>query len=207
MRVFLSFCLSIILLVIFVPYSLASEEETEGPVQERLHDLRERRNATIENFERRLDELRQKRDDLRERVATRQAQNRQNVVSRIKTVFGNILSRFDAAMARLDKLADRIASRIDKLKERGVDTSIAEAKLAEAEKAGLAANSAINNAKLAVEAIDASSVSVKDAVHAATPAVKDAKKALFDYHKALVAVLRELKAAASLREGTNGASE
>lgn len=175
-----------------------TELEGSSSVQEHLMIMREKRLEIKEKFQ-------EKRENIREKIATRQAQNRQRVVERIKTVFGKILNRLDAALVRLDKIADRIATRADKLKARGVDTSAAESKLAEAEKAGAVASDAISNAKLAVEAIDASSLGVKDAVHAGAQAVRDTKKALFNYHKALVVAVRELKAAADLREGTDSA--
>lgn len=44
------------------------------------------------------------------------------------------------------------------------------------------------------------------AVEAAKEALRDSKKELFDYHKALVATLVELKASRSLREGTGAAT-
>lgn len=200
------FFLPIFLLIIFSRTSVfAHTESFIESAADRLSEMREKRMEIQEKYQQRKEEFRQRRENLRERVATRQAVSRQKVIERIKIVFGNILDRLDKALARLDKIAERIATRIDKLKEKGVDTSAAEAKLADAEVMGAAAAGAISDAKLKVEQIDSSSLAVKDAVHAASEAVKGAKAALFDYHKALVAALRELKASRDLREGTESA--
>lgn len=199
------FFLLLFLLIIFSRTSVfANTESFSESAADRLNEMREKRMEIQEKYQQRREKFRQSRENLRERVATRQAASRQKVIERIKVVFGNILDRLDKALARLDKIAERIATRIDKLKEKDVDTSAAEAKLADAEVAGAAAAGAISDAKLKVEQID-SSATVKDAVHAASEAVKGAKAALFSYHKALVAVLRELKASRDLREGTESA--
>lgn len=207
------------LLAIFVSASVVSlcsasliyaQGTTTNSVENRLQEMREKRAQVIQNREQKMDELRQRqeerRDQVIERLATREAQIRERTVSRIKHVFANILNRFNAALGRLDKIAQRIASRIDKLKAKGVNTAGAEAALASAEQKGSAAALAISNAKSQIEAVDASSSSVRDAVHSAVNATRDAKQALKDYHKALVEALRQLKAANALREGTESAN-
>lgn len=195
-------------------FAQARVESTRGgEVGEHLRELREKRlkiGERIDEKRGKLDEKRdkldKKRQEVGERVATKQAEGRLKAIEKIKGSFAKILQRFDAAMVRLDRLAERIASRIDKLKGRGVDTKVAEAKLVEAEKAGATVARAIADAKAAVSAIDVESATVREAVDAAKEAVSGVKKALFDYHKALVAAIVELKASAELREGT-GESE
>jgi len=71
--------------------------------------------------------------------------------------------------------------------------------LVAAESLGATASSAIDNAKLKVDAIDPESTSVKDAVMTAKDAVKSAKQALKDYHQGLVKAIRLLKASSDLR--------
>lgn len=166
--------------------------------QEKLQLLREKREEISENRQ-------EKREEFKERVATSQAQARLRVVENIQRIFSKILKRFEAALARLDKIADRIATRIDKLKDKGVNTSAAQTQLAEAEVLGALAQTAIGDAQAAIDGINVQSVTVRDAVHAARSAVVSAKEALKNYHKALVEAIRELKAAASLREGTGSA--
>jgi DNA repair exonuclease SbcCD ATPase subunit len=176
---------------------LAQGDEHPGDnIQDRLEDLREKRD---ENKQRRQDRLEELRRDVREKVATRQAQAKTRVLEKIKEIFGKIINRYNAALARLDTISERIASRIDKLNEKGVDTSEAEAKLFEAEEAGFAAQGLIEDAKASVDAIDTSSDSVRDFVQVAKGAVRSAKKGLFDYHKALVETIRLLKASSDLR--------
>jgi len=204
---FIKFTLLVLFVTVFIlgtsnssVYSqLDSSSANHNPFQKRLGTLKQKRL-----------ELKEKRDtkiqDFKEKVATRQSELRTKTVNRIKTYFSKILRRLTAAQTRLDKIEDRIASRIDKLKEKGVDTSKAEAALIQAENAGSAAASAIDNAQLEIGAIDAQSATVREAVSAAKTAVKQAKQALVSYHKALVAAIRQLKASADLREGTGSAN-
>lgn len=170
--------------------------------RDRLSDLRELRQEKLDQIRARYEE---RREEIKEKVATRQAEARQRVVERIKKVFAKILKRFEAALTRLDRLAERIATRIDKLKDKGVDTTVAENKLAEAEAFGSAAAQAIVDSQAAIDAIDSSSTTVRDAVGAARDTVRGAKRALKNYHKALVEAIRELKAARDLREATEDA--
>ncbi len=159
--------------------------------------------TTLQEVKERRQELRQ---DIRENVEINKAGSaaaglKAKAVEAIKTAFERILSRFDAALVRLDKISNRMATRIDKLTAKGVDTSAAKAALLSAENSGAAAKAAIDKAKADVAAIDPSS-SVKDAVHAALASVKAAKDSLKSYQKALVLVVRDLKSASGLKEGS-----
>ena len=174
--------------------------EENGGVRARLEVLREKR-----------EEFRQLKQDIKSqvglngKVASEAAGIRQKTVSGIKAVFENILSRFDAALLRLDNIANRIASRLDKLSAGGVNTSAAQAALLNAENLGASAKKSIDKAKLDVAAIDASSATVRDAVHTAVASVKSAKTALQSYQKSLVTALRNLKAVNNSKEGSSGA--
>jgi len=179
--------------------SSSPDSQDQESFQGKLDKLRERRIDRKQNLEERHEKLQQNRQETREKIATKTAEIRKRVISKIKSVFLKILRRHEAALARLDKIAERIASRIDKLKERGVDTTEAETALVLTESLGAAASSAIDNAKLKVDAIDPESASVKDAVMTAKDAVKGAKQALKDYHKGLVGAIRLLKASSDLR--------
>ena len=199
-------CSSLVLVLASISVTFAQTQNTNfDRFEDRLKELRVDRQRKLEELKEKQQELLQKRQDLKEKISTRQAELRQRTVARIKSVFTKILKRYNAALARLDKIAERIATRIDKLKARGVDTTTAQAKLTEAEGLGTAAAQAIADAQAQVSAIDENSATVKDAVHTATTAMKSAKRALFDYHKGLVAAIRELKAAAALKEGTRSA--
>lgn len=194
--------LPILLAVSIFAFSLTPvfAENLPGGIQARLEQLRQNREK--------LQEIRQdiKSDvGLRNSVASGTAQLRQRAVDTIKTVFVAILSRFDAALLRLDNIASRMASRIDKLTARGINTSAAQAALLQAETAGANAKQAIDKAKADVGAIDSSSTTVRQAVQVAVNSVKAAKSALKVYQTALVSVLKDLKAAAGLKEGSTSA--
>ena len=205
-KTLLSVILAIFLCVWSVGAVLAQSTNTSATnAQEKLQELRLNREELKKQNQERQEQRITVRDDFKERVATKQAEVKQRVVEKIKTIFTKILERLNAALARLDKIAERIASRIDKLKAKGINTAVAEAKLAEAEKLGAAAATAIDSAQAQINAIDSSSTNVREALHAAQEAIRSARKALFDYHKALVTAIRELKAAATLREGTSEA--
>ena len=211
-EIFLPFLLAF--LVSLTVYSLCSAglvfAQNGETVSGRLENVRQKRQEILERQrEKRQDiseNIQQRRQDIREKIATKQAQLRERAVSRIKSVFSKILRRYNAALIRLDKIAGRIATRIDKLKARGVDTSAAEAALLNAESKGSAAAVAIDNAQAQIDAIDPSSLTVKDAVHVARNAISDAKRALREYHKALVDAITKLKASRDLREGTQSAN-
>ncbi len=174
--------------------------EENGGVRARLEVLREKR----EEF-RQLKQNVKSQVGLNGKVASEAAGIRQKTVSGIKAVFENILSRFDTALLRLDNIANRIASRLDKLSAGGVNTSAAQAALLNAENLGASAKKSIDKAKSDVAAIDASSATVRDAVHTAVASVRDAKVALQSYHKSLVTALRNLKSLNNSKEGSSGA--
>lgn len=181
-------------------FAQSSSGEEHGGIRARLETLREKR-----------EELREFKQDIKSqiglngKVASEAAGLRQKVVINIKAVFENILLRFDVALLRLDNIANRIATRIDKLSASGVNTSAAQTALLNAENAGASAKKAIDKAKLDVASIDASSTTVRDAVHSALASVKDAKLALQAYQKSLIAVLKNLKIVGNSKEGSQGA--
>lgn len=177
-----------------VPVLARDGEDNEHKVQGKLLELREKRLDVIDTRKEKRQELDLHKQGVRDKIATKQAELKQESVEKIKQVFSKILARMNAALIRLDKLALRIASRIEKLQARGVDTSKAEAELVEAEVVGAAAANAIGLATEQVNAIDVADASVRDVVFLAKGAVKTAKDALKAYHKALVEAIRELKA-------------
>ncbi len=166
-----------------------------------LMQLRKKREEFRINQENKRENFQGQRQDLGEKIATKEAQARQRIVDRIKKIFSVILRRYQAALTRLDKIANRIALRVDKLKAEGVNTANAEAKLSAAESQGATASAAINSAKAKIDAIDSSSSTVRDAVMAAKSAVGDAKNALKAYHKALIETIRELRAEVKTNTG------
>ncbi|OGD88472.1 hypothetical protein A3J17_01495 [Candidatus Curtissbacteria bacterium RIFCSPLOWO2_02_FULL_40_11] len=192
-------------LVITPIFAHADDEDSENGAQHRLEVLREKRDEAKQRFEDKREEIRAKQDTARDKVEEKLEIAKQKIAERIQKILAIIIRRLNAALTRLDKIAERIASRIDKLQEKGVDTSAAEAQLAEAEALGAAASLAISDAVAALESIDTTDTSVREAMHEAKAAIGEAKDALKAYHKGLVEAIRELKAASNLREGTGEA--
>lgn len=187
--------------------SIFAQEDQSSPrsLTESFGQLREKRKELGDLENTRNQGLLEKRREIRERLSTQEAQIRQSIVNRIKVAFGKILRRYKAALERLDKITKRIDARIEKLEAKDVNTDTAQRKFAAARSLGADAKDAIEAAIDKVESIDPSGATIRDAVATARDAVKDAKKALIAYHKSLAEVARELKAAAALREGTEGA--
>lgn len=156
-----------------------------------------------DRFLERVDNRLERKQDVRERIATRTAQLREERIARLKKVFERILDRFRAALDRLDKIVAKIERRMDKLDARGVDTSAARAQLAACANKKSLAEAAIDDSKAKVAAIDPASTTVREAVGVAVDALHSSKKALRDYHKCLVDVTKTLKA--SKKEGTGAA--
>ena len=145
-------------------------------------------------FREKLQQINEKRQDFREKTATRQAEVRAKLINQIKGRLAKILRRLDAASGRLDKIHDRIQARINKLKSSGVDTSASQAALDGCAAKKTAFQVAIADAKSKVAAIDQNSPDVKVQVKAAEDSIKTAKRALVDYYRCLVDVKNSLKA-------------
>ena len=73
--------------------------------------------------------------ELQENVAERKAALGERVKERILNLAANVSNRLDAVVGRMQNIIDRTDSRIEKLKERGVDTTEAEAHLVDAQDA------------------------------------------------------------------------
>ncbi len=111
----------------------------------------------------------------------------------IRNYFSSMGKRIGAALIRLDKLAGRIESRITKLKERGQDTSGAQAALEEARGAIEAAKTAFNEAKAKLDTA-LSSDNPKVAFRAVREGlVKGVIDKIKEAHKALVEAMKALK--------------
>ncbi len=192
--------------MVMTPVVAHSEDEDRvDNAQHRLEHMREKRDEVRQRQQDRREEIGQKRDEISNKAEEKLEIAKQKIAERIKKIFAVILRRLNAALVRLDRIAERIATRIDKLNERGVDTTAAEEALASAEVLGAGAAKTVGDAEAAIEVIDTTDLSVREAMHAAKDAVGAAKDALKAYHKGLVAAIVELKASAALREATEGA--
>lgn len=211
---FLSILLSLVLVFTAVGGIYATENNFDA--KSKLEELRSKRKEQIEKEKERLqkikenkkeavDKFKEKRDELKEKEASRRAEVKQKVAEKVKELLLRAAEHQGKTLERLDKIAEKIAARIDKLNEKGVNTGNALNELAEAEATGAVAQQAISDAKASIEAIDPSTADAA-AVEVAKETLRKSKKSLFDYHKALVEALRELKASKALREGTNAAT-
>jgi hypothetical protein len=147
-------------------------------------------------------ELKEKRMEFKEKESSKMAEVKAKVQKNLTKRLSNINRHIGAYLERLDKIASKIDSRIKKLKAKGVDTSKAEAKLADALVLGGLARSAINSANT-----DIGNATDKASVETAMASIRTAQKALFVYHKGLVDALRELKVANGHLEGSSSAKD
>src|SRR3989344_7212265 len=83
--------------------------ENSTSAEGRLEEFREKRQEIRDQHKEKRETVREnvsaKRGDIREKIATKQAELRQRTVAKIKCVFSKILARLNAALARLDKIA------------------------------------------------------------------------------------------------------
>src|SRR3989344_7246808 len=94
-ELFVPLLIAIFVSAIAISLCLASAVYAQSPigsnVENRLQDMREKRQQAIYNREQKMDELRQRQEEKRggveERLATREAQIKERTVSRIKHVF------------------------------------------------------------------------------------------------------------------------
>jgi len=177
----------------------------------RLQELRNNRQGQVvkeirENKQAEIEKLKMRRDELKNKEATKRAEVKQKVAQKIKDLLLRSVVHQEKTFERLDKIAEKIASRIDKLKEKGVNTKIAESKLVLAESEATGAASAIAISRSTVEALGPASLD-KASVEVAKEVLKASKKELFGYHKALVVALVELKASKASKEGTSAATQ
>ena len=207
-RTFRTLILTAFIFSMVVTPVVAHSEDEDGVdnAQHRLEHRREKRDEIRQRQQDRREEIGQKREETRSNQAEERLEiAKQKIAERVKKIFAVILRRLNAALVRLDRIAERIATRIDKLNGRGVNTTAVEEALTSAEVLGASAAQAVGEASAAIEAIDTTDLSVREAMHAAKNAVGAAQDALKAYHKGLVAAIRELKASAALREATEGA--
>lgn len=118
----------------------------------------------------------------------------------LKRMADQMIRRMNAAIERIEKLSDRVDSRIAKLKEKGVDTSAAEAniviaraKSAEAKAAVLLAETAIAGAAVNADTVT-EGAKPNDAGKPVREALEKARVATVAAHKALVNAIESLKA-------------
>lgn len=158
-------------------------------------------------------ELGKKPEELEKHDGSRSAEFKQKATEELKKNFGKLDVHLLAYLNRLNKIADKINSRIGKLKSKEIDTSAAEAKMADAKVLCDAAKVAIDKAKADIGTISGTGAT-KESVAGTRQSVEAAKKALISCHKGLSDAVRVLarlngsrEGSRSAREGTGGADE
>lgn len=205
-RKFVVVSLTLCLVLTFSTVVLAIEgaDDAGAPVNSSVKPRKELQ----ENFKEKRAELQQdfkdKRDQLKDKEASARAQLKEKRLEMVNRRFTYISRHLNAYLERLDKIAGKIARRIEKLKAKGVNTSGAQAKLDESGALRDVAKVAIDKAIIDAQSVTGTS-DVKAATEKAASSVKEAKNALWNYHKKLVEAIRELKASRELREGTGSA--
>lgn len=185
------FSVFLILLVVLVFSASLVLAEDSGRLVPAGLELKEKRSELLE-----------KKLELKEKEASRVAEVKARIQQNLTKRLFSTNRHLGAYLERLDKIAVKVDSRIKKLKAKGVDTSKAESKLADALVLGGLARVSVNTAKT-----DIANAGDKASVETAMNSIKSAQKALFVFHKGLVEALRELKVANGRAEGSDSAKE
>ena len=126
------------------------------------------------------------------RIPTRKASSRQDIVKRTANLSNRMLSRANDALLRLDNIWTRVKSRIDKFQASGKDVSGLSGWIQQVEFKRKAAADGIASASASTAKIE-SSATPKTSVKTFLNLYRDVKKALRDYHQAILAVITNLK--------------
>ena len=159
-----------------------------------------------ENKQNLKQDFKERKDEFKEKEASRRAELKEKKLEMVKKRFAYLSRHLNAYLLRLDRVSNKISSRIAKLNAKGVDTSVGQAKLNEAKLLRDLAKVAIDKAIIDAQSV-AGAADIKVATDKAVVSIKDAKTALFNYHKKLVEATRALKVSRELREGTESAEK
>lgn len=178
---------------------LVQESSKSSGAQGIKQELKDKKQELKQDFN-------EKKDELKEKEASKRAELKNKKLELVKKRFAYLSRHLNAYLLRLDKISGKISARITKLNTKGIDTSKGQAKLAEAKALRDLAKNAIDKAIIDAQSVAGSS-DIQAATNTAVASIKDAKTALFNYHKKLVEAARELKASRELREGTGSAEK
>jgi hypothetical protein len=193
------FCFAFSLPTVTFARDLVQESSGSSGAQGIRQEIKDKRQEIRQDFQ-------EKKDDLKEKEASRMAELKAKRVEMLKKRFTFLSRNINAYLERLDKISGKISARILKLQAMGVDTSKAQAKLDESKALRDIAKTAVNKAIIDAQSV-AGATDIKAATEKAMVSIRDAKTAIFNYHKKLVEATRELKAARELREGTGSAEK
>ena len=197
--VFGVFCFVFSLTNVALARDLVQESSKSFGAQGIKKELKDKKQELKQDFK-------EKKDELKEKEASRRAELKDKKLEIVKKRFAYLSRHLEAYLLRLDKISVKISARITKLNAKGIDTTKGQAKLEEAKAMRDLAKNAIDKAIIDAQSV-AGAADIKAATNTALASIKDAKTALFNYHKKLVEATRELKASRELREGTGSAEK
>lgn len=169
------------------------------PVREKIDNLQERIQDKRETIQETIDA---KRAQLASSTKERRDEARDRAKERILMIAGKIAERLQAAVDRYNGMVERIESHIDKLKDRGVNTTEMEAKLAVAVDEISDAQDSVDALIVALETSVDDDATVKENFARVRDLIKETTEQLKEAHRALVEVIVSLKASAALRTAT-----
>ncbi len=189
-------------------FSLTTVTFARGSVQESSQSSggRELKQELKDKKQELRQDIKDKRGEQKEKEASKRAELKEKKLEIVKKRFAYLSRHLNAYLLRLDKISGKVSARITKLNARGVDTSKGQAKLEEAKVLRDLAKTAIDKAIIDAQSV-ASAADIKAATDKALASIKDAKTALFNYHKKILEATRELKSSRELREGTGSAEK
>ncbi len=212
-RIFISLVVAAFAISVSSSLILATEGSDDSGESRKLNsagvDLKDKKAEFSEKkleLKNKKEEIREKKDELKEREASKRAELKEKKLDLVKKRFTYLSRHLNAYLLRLDKISDKVSKRITKLNAQGVDTSKGQAKLDEAKLLRGLAKTAVDKAIVDAQSV-VGAADIKAATDTAVASIKDAKTALFNYHKKLVEATKELKASRELREGTGSAEK
>lgn len=144
----------------------------------------------------RRQQLEERREDLRSRIATKQAERKEDrkelVLTRIKRHFERIVQRLTTANERYTKFLERVRSRRDKLESSGKDVKKLDTLISTAQGNQAKAVAAIEKLKTDLSNLD-SAQNPKEAVASLKNDVAQAKRAVQQLHASMKLVVQALK--------------
>jgi|TARA_Y100000310_G_scaffold162451_1_gene162413 DNA repair exonuclease SbcCD ATPase subunit len=140
-------------------------------------------------------------ESLKQTAGERKELAKKRALSKIQAYTKRILKRFAATLNRLSTIADRVESRIEKLEDRGIDLSDAREQLQNAREEIGSAKTTVSKLEGLAAAI-ATSENPREAVTHMRELFVSAKTQVKAAHKALVEVIRIVKAAVGTTSGT-----
>jgi DNA anti-recombination protein RmuC len=142
--------------------------------------------------EMRKEEAEKRQEEMKQKQEERQTNLKGEMKDRLGEFLKRTVARFEAAIERLNDMANRIDSRIQKLADRDVDVATAQSLLADARISIGEASDAVLSVEVEI-ATALESESPREALGGVRELLVVARDAIKDAHRALVAVIVELK--------------